>query len=225
MTSTIEVLHPGDTRASRLGEGLGRAFHDEPNFAHIVPDGTERADALTWFFGVFVVQLGWDYGTVYVTKQISGGAVWMSPASNVSFMGAVRAGLLRMPFHFGWMGFRRSMELNSHLEKVREQTAPAYHWYLAALGVAPEEQGRGLGGALIQPALAQADLEGTPCYLETFSERNVSFYRRRGFKVVVEDRVPKTDLRFWGMTRLPQTVCSTEPLARMRTGSLAVFLD
>ena len=44
-------------------------------------------------------------------------------------------------------------------------------------------QGRGVGSALLEPALARADGEGMPCYLETQKEENLSFYARHGFAV------------------------------------------
>jgi hypothetical protein len=51
--------------------------------------------------------------------------------------------------------------------------------------------------------LARADHERIPCYLETFLARNVPFYQRHGFKVVVEGTVPESGLAFWTMRREP----------------------
>ena len=38
------------------------------------------------------------------------------------------------------------------------------HWYLGLLGVAPEYQGRGLGGALLGDFLARVDRDQAPAY-------------------------------------------------------------
>ncbi len=56
-------------------------------------------------------------------------------------------------------------------------------WYLQILGVAPGQQGRGIGTRLIAPALALADAKGEPAYLETGEEINLRFYERAGFQV------------------------------------------
>ena len=77
------------------------------------------------------------------------------------------------------------------------------HWYLFFIGVEPECQGRGIGGALLGPMLAHASHELIPCYLETFLARNVPFYQRHGFKVVVEGTLPESGLAFWTMRREP----------------------
>lgn len=53
------------------------------------------------------------------------------------------------------------------------------------------------------PVLARADREGMPCYLETETEGNVAFYRKRGFQVVSAGLVPGQSLRIWTMLRAP----------------------
>jgi ribosomal protein S18 acetylase RimI-like enzyme len=189
----------------QLGYGLCQAFFDEPNFTYIFPDICVRRVALPWFLGRFVVRLGLHYGSVFTANDGDGAAVWLRPNTTIPFSGALCAGLLLMPFRFGWQSFRRSTSLGSYLEQLRQRSAPSQHWYLMALGVAPAQQGRGLGRALVQPILVRADAEQVPCYLETFTERNVQLYGKLGFTVLVHDRIPGGGPPFWTMVRTPQT--------------------
>ncbi len=55
----------------------------------------------------------------------------------------------------------------------------------------------------MQPVLERADRDRLPCYLETTKEINVSFYKKHGFEVVVEDDLPRGGPRFWTMKREP----------------------
>jgi hypothetical protein len=55
----------------------------------------------------------------------------------------------------------------------------------------------------MQPVLRRADADGLPCYLETMKERNVPFYQKYGFEVVVDELVPKGGPRLWTMKRQP----------------------
>ena len=55
----------------------------------------------------------------------------------------------------------------------------------------------------MQPVLERADRDRLPCYLETAKEINVSFYKKHGFEVVVEDDLPGGGPRFWTMKRDP----------------------
>jgi GNAT superfamily N-acetyltransferase len=58
------------------------------------------------------------------------------------------------------------------------------HWYLPLIGVDPAHQGQGLGAALMIHALAQADRDRLPAYLESTNPRNISLYRRHGFEAL-----------------------------------------
>jgi predicted N-acetyltransferase YhbS len=76
--------------------------------------------------------------------------------------------------------------------------------FLAVLGVDPELQGQGIGGALLQPVLDRADQHELPCYLETVEPSNLPFYSRHGFGVLDEGVEPTSDLRYWTLLRSPQ---------------------
>jgi len=73
------------------------------------------------------------------------------------------------------------------------------HWYVAALGVDPPQQRRGIGRALLEALVARAEADGVFCYLETDRPENVAFYQGSGFAVVAESRC--LDVRLWHMQR------------------------
>lgn len=69
-------------------------------------------------------------------------------------------------------------------------TVPEGWWTLETLGVLPERQGAGLGGALIRAGLdAVSGRGGEGVALETSDLRNVSLYERAGFTVRATTRV------------------------------------
>ena len=74
------------------------------------------------------------------------------------------------------------------------------HWYLYAIGVRPDAQGRGLGSQLMMPVLAECDREGVGAYLETADPRNHSFYQRFGFEIVGEVLASSAP-KIWLMSR------------------------
>ena len=77
-------------------------------------------------------------------------------------------------------------------------------WYLFLLGVEPRSQRRGIGSALIRPVLERADAEHVACYLETENQRNVAFYRKQGFDLIVNgEEAGTTGVRFWTFSRTP----------------------
>ncbi len=70
------------------------------------------------------------------------------------------------------------------------------------LGTSPEAQGKGLGGALVEYGTSQADEAGISCYLETATESNVAFYKKRGFQVMNQADI--LGFTLYGMLRQPQ---------------------
>jgi GNAT superfamily N-acetyltransferase len=64
------------------------------------------------------------------------------------------------------------------------------HWYLNVLSTLPEQQSRGLGARTLSPVLTICDEQVVPAYLESSNPRNIPFYRRQGFVVTGEIKVP-----------------------------------
>lgn len=90
------------------------------------------------------------------------------------------------------------------LNGVEKKHPHTLHYYLLALGVVPEMQGRGLGTQLMRPILERCDRDGIPAYLESSKEINVPLYERNGFKVTEEYTVSGGGPRIWLMWRDPQ---------------------
>jgi ribosomal protein S18 acetylase RimI-like enzyme len=78
------------------------------------------------------------------------------------------------------------------------------HWYLPVIGIDPRAQGRKLGEALMQPALARCDRDGLPAYLESSNPRNIPFYERLGFRVLTKLQVGESP-ELVPMLRPPRT--------------------
>jgi ribosomal protein S18 acetylase RimI-like enzyme len=85
--------------------------------------------------------------------------------------------------------------------RAREAREP--FWHLLVIGVAPAMQGRGIGSALMQPVLAQADRVRGPCFVETVQPRNQALYERHGFRLVWDHRDAESGLRLMSLVRLP----------------------
>jgi GNAT superfamily N-acetyltransferase len=205
VTTAIEVTELAPDQVGEAGLVLARAFHDDPFEMWVLPDDSKRARVLAWFSEVWV-RYCCKYGQVYTTAdKVEGVAAWLPPgkfpASRVRLM---VMGMVLAPLKLGLAGFSRFMSSANYMDQLHERDVPPRHWYLPTLGVDPPRQGQGMGSALIQPALALADADGLPCYLETQRERNAPFYQRHGFEVVAEGDLPRDGPHFWTMKREPR---------------------
>ena len=77
-------------------------------------------------------------------------------------------------------------EVFAVLEQVCNSHPEVEHWYLPAMGVDPQCQGKGYGSALLAHSLEVCDRAHQAAYLESTNPRNVDLYERFGFKVIGE---------------------------------------
>jgi len=83
-------------------------------------------------------------------------------------------------------------------EAQQKHTVGEPHHYLVAIGVHPDFQGKGYGGALLRTAieLAESDSESSGIGLDTGSESNQEFYEKFGFELVGTEKLQDKLMRF-----------------------------
>lgn len=86
---------------------------------------------------------------------------------------------------------------------VQGHDPPGAFFYLSHIGVTPEHQGEGLGGALMRDGLERADRERVPTWLETSRVDNAAYYEGFGFRTVVDEDAPGGGPHVWFMRREP----------------------
>lgn len=187
-------------------EMLARAFHDDPGGLIVEPDEDLRPTALRALFAPIVRHaetLGHVAAAADPDGRIVGVATFLPPGHDTPDEAEmVAAGLLdavaAVPEAAERMG-----PMVEFLDAQHELAIEGPHWRLAFFGVEPTLQGGGIGKDLIATGHAAADAAGERIYLETFTGRNVAWYERRGYRVVIDGVVPGTDVPVWGLIRGP----------------------
>ena len=181
-----------------------RAFADDPVVRWCFPDDDDYTTNGRGMFEWILVR-GLARGTLWCTPDGVGYANWIAPGRPEAIVdesadGANEAAPLWRLERYGAID-----------AAFTANTPPEPHWYLAMLATHPDWQRRGVGAALMAPAIAEADAQGLGCYLETESEANVAYYRRHGFEVRTEWDLTVTGERpdnhgphMWGMWRDPR---------------------
>jgi ribosomal protein S18 acetylase RimI-like enzyme len=181
--------------AARMASALAAAFHDDPVFRWFAPDEARRHAMLPGFFVVFV-EAFMTHGETYVDEDGAGAALWAAPGADP--LGADPAYGERLAEIVG-VDAPRMFEIVGLLEAHAPQTP---HYHLQFLGVRPERQGGGIGGALMAPVLERCDRDGATAYLEATSDRNRAMYERHGYRA--DGDIPLPDgPALWRMWREP----------------------
>lgn len=193
--TTVRKATAGDVAG--IAESLAKAFRDDPVTEWWLPDKSSRMRRV--FEEIFLKRICLPHDETYTTEDLAGGALWMPPgewqlgfADNLRLLPHMAAAFAR--------GLPRVMRSLGHMD-AKHPHEP--HYYLFIVGVEPEWQGKGIGSTLMRPVLDRCDRERLPAYLEATTPRNRELYRRIGFEVAEETRLPGGGPPLWRMWREP----------------------
>ena len=198
MKRRSEIVRVVEAQIGQAAAILGRAFQNDPLMVYTIPDPAERARMLPEFYAR-MLRFGILAGEVYTTAPaMEAVALWLPPGVQWTRERVQAAGLHELSSVIGADAIARFRDVVGHEAQARERDMTEPYWYLLLLGVEPALQGRGLGGELIAPMIQRAHREGVPCYVETEQPRNVAFYRRHGFELIIDGQsAGSTGVRFW----------------------------
>lgn len=196
----VTQLRPDEYAAA--GRVLGRAFETDPLWTAVLTDSERRPETLVRMFTALTKATAVQ-GRPEQTPDLGGIALWHPPGKDIGLWAMVRSGsaLPRFVMSLGKPERKRMIGTLRQIGGRKKVLMPEPHWYVSAIGVEPERQGQGVGSALMQHAIARADRDGVPIYLETESESNVGFYRNLGFAVIEEIEVVAATVPIWLMSR------------------------
>jgi len=180
---------------------MARAFDDDPLVNFMVKQDAKRTQRIRRFMDVGLTKFTFPYGETYITEAGDGAAYWNPPNQRPHGLLTDLSMLPTMVAVSGLSGVPRTASAFSLVDKKHPKVP---HYYLLAIGVDPDRQGRGVGSSLLAPMAERLDREGMPAYLESTKERNLPLYERFGFKVTEAFDIAKGGPRIWAMWRDPQ---------------------
>jgi GNAT superfamily N-acetyltransferase len=167
---------------------------DQATVAKVIVAAFEQDPVARWFFASdatyqaafppLIAALGgaaFVHGTAYQANRDHGAALWLPPGADPD-EAAINELIERT-----LQGGQRDVGF-AIFEQMGHAHPAEPHWYLPLIGVVPLQQGRGIGGALLEASLLRCDEDGLPAYLESTNPRNVPLYKRHGFVVSGEIR-------------------------------------
>ena len=113
----------------------------------------------------------------------------------------VKAGALTLLPTMGIKTTNRMTSFEKFALQIKNKYAKPGCWYLFTFVTMPEFRGTGLGSKIIRPMLNYIDELKQDCYLETVSPTNVEIYKKFGFELKEEVKVPTADLILYAMLR------------------------
>lgn len=177
---------------------LTASFHDDPVMSWSFPDPEVRPRRLSTIWRLFARELYLPGGECTTLPEHDAVALWHRHGApdrgefweqhGEQFVADMEGDLARTSL----VGAAMAEHHPHHTD----------HWYLMAIGVKPEAQGRGLGRVLLAHTVERLDELGEAAYLEATSPRSRRLYERFGFKTIGEF-APEGGPPLWPMWRDP----------------------
>jgi GNAT superfamily N-acetyltransferase len=198
--SGLVRLKKGQVRSA--AEVVVRAFYDDPLAVYLFPDVAEREIKLPRVFEPMVRYCHLYGGACATSANLEGIIVWLpSERAHRTLWRNIRSGHRCMLFRIGRRAAAKLKALDAYVAAMQKRHASSAYCYGLLLAVDPAYQGKGYGGVLLKALLADIDRQGRPCYMETFTQKDASFFRHFGFEVVEKCVVPGTELKVLAMMR------------------------
>jgi ribosomal protein S18 acetylase RimI-like enzyme len=180
---------------------LALAFQQDPLFRSFFPSENSRAGFARLVFALQVRQ-GLMAAGAFATSAALEGVLIRLPAAQINpgLWTQLRIGGARLLLSIPTGTLLRMQRVEKALNALRRRNAPGDFSYLALLGVAPQQQGRGHAKRLLRAMLDELDEQGQACYLETENQKNVPLYQSFGFRLAEEALLPGS-VPCWAMLR------------------------
>ena len=186
----------------RLAALLAEAFAEDPVMSWGFREGAGHAGALKTYFTHALTRQCAQHDAMFVGPDMKSAAIWLPPSGLASLSLPMWRMALMLPTLLKVTGFSRlgrAAALGEAMEKHHPPDPP--HWYLFFVGVAPDLRGKGVGSAILEATLGEADAAAMPAHLDNSNPKNTRLYERHGFRVVTEYRARKDAPPIWGMWR------------------------
>ena len=197
----VDVRKVTPNEVPQVAGVMARAFDDDPFANWFCAQDKRRAARIYTFMELALKKLTLKYREVYTTSKYEGAAYWNPPGT---WKMNILNQLMLTPSFAACAGWKRIPTVLKGLDAVEKKHPHEPHFYLLALGVEPDLQGKSVGTQLIAPVLERCDREGIPAYLESSKERNLPMYERNGFRVTEEMVIPGGGPKLWLMWRDPK---------------------
>ncbi|MEV4316479.1 GNAT family N-acetyltransferase [Actinocrispum sp. NPDC049592] len=179
---------------SLIGKLLGAAFQGDPVSAWIFPDDARRAAVQPKFFRTFAGLALDAGGIIYVHSDVAA-TVWFPGGDDDDDEASAQFDMLS----------EDEADRFGRLTEVMAENHPTMgrHLHLQFIGVHPDHQRAGIGGALLAHNLQALDERRMAAYLEASSTLSPPLYQRHGFEHIGTPFGPEPGPRMYPMWREP----------------------
>ena len=166
------VVRADEADLDVLSQVIADAFHDLAPSRWLITDPEGRRQLFPGYFRLYL-EHALASGTVHTTAGRTAAALWIPSGQDAPDGYDMRLAAVTSPWTSRFVAFDAALD--------RHHPAGIPHRHLAILAVHPDQQGLGVGTALLHVGHATLDDEGVPAYLEASGPRRRRLYLPHGY--------------------------------------------
>jgi GNAT superfamily N-acetyltransferase len=161
------VVRAGEADLDVLSQVIADAFHDLAPSRWLIADPEGRRQLFPGYFRLYL-EHALGTGTVHTTPDRTAAALWIPSGQDPPDGYDMRLAAVTSPWTSRFVAFDATLD--------RHHPVGVRHHHLAILAVYLDQQGQGIGTALLHAGHAALDDEGMPAYLEASGPRSRRLY-------------------------------------------------
>ena len=161
---------------------LSKSFDDNQSINYIVKQDSKRKERIESLMG-YCFEVCLVRGQIFMSDDEKACALILHPERK---MAASKEMLLDLKLAINSIGAFRSFKVLKRERLIKRNHPKEPFYYLWFIGVMPGAQNIGIGSALIEEVLQKYSKATRPIYLETSVVKNLSWYKKYGFKISKE---------------------------------------
>jgi N-acetylglutamate synthase-like GNAT family acetyltransferase len=161
---------------------LSQSFYDNKSVNYVIKDDKNRLQRIRRLMD-YSFEICFLFGKVFLSDDKKGCALILFPEKKKTTLKAI---VLDVKFVLTCLGIKnlfKTVGRESKIKKLHPRSPFVHLWFI---GVDPSCQNRGTGSYLLKEVIAEADKHQRNVYLETSTDKNISWYEKFKFKIYNE---------------------------------------
>lgn len=164
-------------------EILTKSFDSNLSVNYIIKQDSKRSERIRALMD-YSFEICYLFGEVFFSNDNKACALIVYPDKKKTTLKSIWLDVKLILQCVGLSNVKKTLNREKLISKVHPKILFSYLWFI---GVAPEDQGKGIGSKLLQSVLDYSNHENRPVYLETSTMKNVPWYDKFGFEAYHEE--------------------------------------
>ena len=161
---------------------LSRAFDDNKSVNYVLPQDRRRRERIRHLMS-YSLEVCHHFSKIYRSEEGKGCAMVLFPEQQKTDLTSLLLDFKLITRSIGLSHVRKAISRESAIKKRRPQEPLYYLWFI---GVEHGERGKGIGRALLNGIIQEAEAMNRSICLETSAPKNLPWYQKAGFSIYDE---------------------------------------